>query len=191
MRSLFDNPKAMASVNLRRLPGGFHSVVKQASFNIAFWSNFGGFGKPKSMPKFDFRAIFSDVIFEQNFTSKFGSFLEAQNQKNSNFPLEKTMIFTKSVFSIKIQKTMNFPSIFGSRSEENSNKNWLKNVLFLNIAFSIFFLGFCLRFGSQKSLKNHKFSKKLRFEGLLWSSIAFKLLLEWILKPLEFDFHGF
>ena len=89
MRSLFDSPKAMGSVNLRRLPGGFHSVVKQASFNIAFGSNFGGFGKPKSMPKFDFRAIFSDVIFERNFTSKFGSCLKVQTQKNSNFLLEK------------------------------------------------------------------------------------------------------
>ena len=101
------------------------------------------------------------------------------------------MIFTKSVFSIKIRKTSNFDSIFGGQSEENSNKNWFKNVLFLCIAFSTFFLRFWVRFGNQNSLKNHKFSKKLRFEGLLWSSIAFKLLFEWILKLSELDFHGF
>ena len=89
MPSHLDALQSMSSANLRRLAGDFHSVAKQASFSIAFWSNFGGFGRPKSMPKFDFRAIFSDVIFEQNFTSKFGSFLEAQNQKNSNFPIEK------------------------------------------------------------------------------------------------------
>ena len=89
MRSFFDSAKAMGSVNLRRLPGGFHSVAKQASFNIAFGVDLGGFGKPKSMPKFDFRAIFSDVIFENKFTSKFGPCLKAQNQKNSNFPSEK------------------------------------------------------------------------------------------------------
>ena len=89
MRSLFGNPKAMAPVNLRRLAGELHSVAKQASFNIAFGVDLEGFGKPKSMPKFDFRAIFSDVIFERNFTSKFGSCLKAQNQKNSNFLLEK------------------------------------------------------------------------------------------------------
>ena len=89
MRSHIDNPKAMASVNLRRLPGGLHSVARQASFSIAFWNNFGGFGRPKSMPKFDFRAIFSDAIFEQKFTSKFGLISEAQNQKNSNFLVEK------------------------------------------------------------------------------------------------------
>ena len=122
MRSLFDNPKAMGSVNLRRLPGGFHSVVKQASFNIAFWSNFGGFGKPKSMPKFDFRAIFSDVIFEPEITSKFGSFLKAPNQKNNNFPLEKKNDFNKIKIFDKDKKATNFPSIFGSQSEENSNK---------------------------------------------------------------------
>ena len=36
MRSLFGNPKAMAPVDLRRLPGDLHSVAKQASFNVAF-----------------------------------------------------------------------------------------------------------------------------------------------------------
>ena len=97
MRSLFDCPKAMGSVDLRRLPGGLHSVVKQASFYIAFGVDLEGFGKPKSMPKFDFSAVFSDVIFERNFTSKFGSFLEVQNQKSSNFLLEKQW-FSKNQF---------------------------------------------------------------------------------------------
>ena len=46
MRSLFDSPKAMASVNFRRLPGGLHSVVKQASFYIAFGVDLEGFGEP-------------------------------------------------------------------------------------------------------------------------------------------------
>ena len=65
------------------------------------------------------------------------------------------MIFTKLAFSIKIRNTFNFRSIFGSQSEENSNKNRFKSALFLNIAFSAFFLQFCFRFGSQKSLQNH------------------------------------
>ena len=86
---------------------------------------------------------------------------------------------------------MNFRSNLKSQSEENSNKIRFKNVLVLSIAFSAFVLWFSLCFGSQKSLKNHKFLKKLRFEGLLWSSIAFKLLFEWILKPLELDFPWF
>ena len=89
MRSHIGSPKAMRPVDFRRVRGEFHSVAKQASFSIAFWSNFGGFGKPKSMPKFDFRAFFFDVVFESVLTSKFGRFWEAQNQKNSNFPMEK------------------------------------------------------------------------------------------------------
>ena len=81
MRSQIGGPKAMTPVNFRRFPGGLHSVAKQASFSIAFRSDFGGFGSPKSMLKIDFRAFFFDVIFESFFTSKFGRFLEAQNQK--------------------------------------------------------------------------------------------------------------
>ena len=86
MPSQIGSPKAMAPVDPRRLAGELHSVAKQASFNIAFWSNFNGFGRPKSMPKFDFLAFFFDVIFESVLTSKFYRFLEARNQKNSNFP---------------------------------------------------------------------------------------------------------
>ena len=89
MPSHLDALQTTVPEGFRRFPGNFHSVAKQASFNIAFWSNFGGFGKPKSMPKFDFRAFFFDVIFESVLTSKFGRFLEAQNQKNSSFLMEK------------------------------------------------------------------------------------------------------
>ena len=89
MRGHIGIPKAMPPVDFRRAWGEFHNVAKQASFYIAFGTDFGGFGKPKSMPKFDFRAIFSDVIFEKKNTSKFDSFLRVQNQKNSNSLLEK------------------------------------------------------------------------------------------------------
>ena len=81
MRSQIGGPKAMPPVDLRRLAGGLYNVANQVSFSIAFSSNFGGSGKPKSMPKFDFRAFFFDVIFENVLTSKFDRFLEAQNQK--------------------------------------------------------------------------------------------------------------
>ena len=62
MRSLFDSPKAMGSVDLRRLPGGFHSVAKQASFNIAFGADFKGFGTPKWRPKSMLEAYFFDAF---------------------------------------------------------------------------------------------------------------------------------
>ena len=47
MRSHIGNPKAMAPVDFRRLWGDFHSVAKQASFYIAFGTDFGGFGEAK------------------------------------------------------------------------------------------------------------------------------------------------
>ena len=98
MGSHIGSPKAMRPVNFRRGLGDFHSVAKQASFSIAFCSNFRGFGKPKSLPIFDFRAIFSDVIFGKKITSKFGSFLRAQNQKKNNFILEKRCFAQNQVF---------------------------------------------------------------------------------------------
>ena len=150
MRSPLDALQTPPPVNFRRLAGELHSVAKQASFNIAFGTDFRRFSKPKWTSKFDFRALFFDVIFESVLPSKFYQFLKARNQKNSNFPYGKTMIFTKSAFSIKIQKTLKFHSIFGGQSEENSNQNRFKNTLFFSIAFSTFFLGFYFRFGSQK-----------------------------------------
>ena len=89
MRSLFGNPKAVRPVNLRRGAGEFHSVAKQASFNVAFGTDFRRFRKPKWTPKVDVRAFFFNVIFESFFTSNFGRFLEDQNQKNSNFLMVK------------------------------------------------------------------------------------------------------
>ena len=43
MRSLLDALQTLRPVNLRRLPSGFHSVAKQASFCVAFQSDFNGF----------------------------------------------------------------------------------------------------------------------------------------------------
>ena len=92
MRSHIGNPKAMRPVNFRRLRGEFHSVAKQASFNIAFgrdfWSfgsDFGRFWEAKTEAKIDFWEVFCDVFFECALASILGGFLEAQNLKNSNF----------------------------------------------------------------------------------------------------------
>ena len=54
MPSRLDALQTTTSVDLRQLPGELHSVAKQASFYVAFQSDFGRFGKPKSMPKLDF-----------------------------------------------------------------------------------------------------------------------------------------
>ena len=101
MRSPLDALQTPAPGNFRWFSRGFHGVAKQASFYIAFWSKIRRFREPKSMPKFDSRAFFFDVIFESVLTSKFGRFLEVQNQKIAIF-YGKTMIFAISAFSIKI-----------------------------------------------------------------------------------------
>ena len=54
MRSHLDALQAMGPVNLRRVPHHSHSVAQQASFYIAFGTDFQGFWKAKWLPKFGF-----------------------------------------------------------------------------------------------------------------------------------------
>ena len=44
MPSRLDAERTLTSVSFRRLPNGLHNVAKQASFYVACWSDFGGFG---------------------------------------------------------------------------------------------------------------------------------------------------
>ena len=81
-----DSRKAPSPANFGRVPGDFHSVVEQASFSIAFRSDFGGLGKQKWMPKYNFFNMFFDVSLHRVSTSIFTYLLKAPNQKNSNFP---------------------------------------------------------------------------------------------------------
>ena len=61
MPSHLDALQTLSPVNLRRLPGGFHSVAKQASFHIGFksdvwgfWDVFGRFWEAKMEVNIDF-----------------------------------------------------------------------------------------------------------------------------------------
>ena len=111
MPSHLDALQTMPSVDLRRGPGGFHSVAKQASFRVAlrsdfkgFWSGFGTSWEAKMDAKINFRVIFFDVFFECVFASILNGFLEARNLKNHEKPLFFQwflLIFTKSRFSKK------------------------------------------------------------------------------------------
>ena len=89
MQSQFRSPEVATPVDLRRLAGGFHSVAKQASYNIAFGVDLESLGKPRWLLKFDFRALFFDVIFDCISASTFGQLLDAPNLKNGNLPLEE------------------------------------------------------------------------------------------------------
>ena len=120
---------------------------------------FGWFWGAKINAQIRFQSLFFRCHFRKRFDIEIWSIFGGSKPEKQQFSLGKTMIFTKSAFSIKIRKTMNFRQILGGKSEENSNKNRLKNALFFSIAFSTIFLGFWLHFGSQKSLKITNFRK--------------------------------
>ena len=105
MRSQIGGPKAMPPVALRRLPGDFHSVAKQASFRIAFRSDFGGFGRPKWMPKSMFEALFFDVFFECVCTPMLGRFFEAPNLENRALASTGTRFSQNRRFQKRFEKT--------------------------------------------------------------------------------------
>ena len=90
MRSHLDALQTMASVNLRRGAGGFHSVAKQASFRVAlrsdfkgFWSGFGTSWEAKMDAKINFRAIFFDVFFRMRFCIDFEWFFRGPKPEKS------------------------------------------------------------------------------------------------------------
>ena len=79
MRSQIGGPKAMPPVNLRRLAGDFHSVAKQASFNVAFgvdlegfWEVFGGQNRGQNQFLGGFFSMFFSSAFRHRFLTVFG-----------------------------------------------------------------------------------------------------------------------
>ncbi|MEC8530303.1 MAG: hypothetical protein VXY27_05380, partial [Thermoproteota archaeon] len=51
------------------------------------------------------------IVFSMPFCIDFGSFFGGPKPEKYQFPLRKTMIFTKSTFSLQIQKSIKKPSI--------------------------------------------------------------------------------
>ena len=75
MHSHLDALQAMAPFNFRRVPHGFHSVAKQASFRIAFQIDFGGFGSDFARvwgTKMDAKIDFWDAFLRYFFRMRFG-----------------------------------------------------------------------------------------------------------------------
>ena len=67
MHSHLDALQAMGPVNFRRVPSGFHSVAKQASFYIALGVHFQGFWEVwggQLGGENRFLRVFFDVFFE-------------------------------------------------------------------------------------------------------------------------------
>ena len=97
MLSQIGRPKAMPPVNFRRLPGGFHSVAKQASFHIAsgrdfkgFRRDFGRFWEAKMEAKIYFCEMILPCFFRKRFGIDFGWFFGGSQPEKSI----KTMVFS-------------------------------------------------------------------------------------------------
>ena len=88
-----------------------------------FWLILGGFGRPKRKPKSIFGTFFFGVFFECVLASIFGRFLEARNLKNSNFASTGALFSQNRRIRKSSEKKIDFGSMFGSQSEENSRKN--------------------------------------------------------------------
>ena len=104
MRSLLDGLQTPTPVNFRRLPRGFHSVAKQASFSVAFGSDFKGFWRPTWTQKSMFGPRFFDVIFECVFVSILARFFEAPNLKNRALASTGAWFLQNRCFQKKFEK---------------------------------------------------------------------------------------
>ena len=138
MSSLLDTLQTLRPVNLQRLPRQFHSVAKQASFYIADGSRFQGFWKANWLPKFGFRVFFWRYFSSRLNIQCWQIFRGSEPEKN-DFPLGKTMIFAKIVFSMKMRKLLDFAFVFGGQNEENPLENWIqKRVVFQHRIWRVF-----------------------------------------------------
>ena len=90
MRSPLDALQTPAPVSFRRFARGFHSVAKKASFSMAFWSDFEGFGsdfealwEAKMDANIDFWEVILQCFFRIRFFIDLGSFLGPRKSEKS------------------------------------------------------------------------------------------------------------
>ena len=131
MHSHLDALQAMPPVNFRRGPREFRSVTKQASFYVAFGTDFPGFWKPKWIPKFHFRGFFFRRYFSLLLSIQFWWIFRASEPEKQQSYLEKTMIFAKLAFSIEVRTWLDFAFIFRGQNEENPYKNRIQKRIVL------------------------------------------------------------
>ena len=77
------------------------------------------------------------------------------------------LIFTKSTFSNKVPKNLDFGMVFGGHNGKKSRKNGVEKHVFFNIDFLVFFCDFFSDFGSilggPGPSKNRKKIEKIDF----------------------------
>ena len=129
MLSQLDALQRPRPVDFRRLPRGFHSVAKQASFRIAFrsdferiWKDLGFFSEAEMGAKIDFGSFFCHGFSDRVLASILNGFLEARNLKNHCFSLGKSMIFIKSTLSKKYRKMAHLGFVFGCQNRRKIDK---------------------------------------------------------------------
>ena len=90
MRSHLDALQTPAPVDFRRFAGEVHSIAKQASFSVAFWSDFEGFGsdfgslwEAKMDANIDFWEVILQCFFRMRFFIDLGSFLGPRKSEKS------------------------------------------------------------------------------------------------------------
>ena len=170
MRSHIGSPKAMAPVDFRRGWGEFHSVANQASFYIAFWTNFGGFSRPKRTPKSTFGELFFDAFFERHFGIDFWSFWGGCNLKKSLKTIGFSMVFANFHKIDAFNKSWKKSSILAPFSRAKAEKIRLKMFLkTCNFSTSILTY-FLVDLGSILWSKNHP---KIAIFRKNWSSKAY------------------
>ena len=104
MSNQIDNPKAPALADLRRGPGGFHSVAKQAPFRVACWVDFGG----QNPPKINEISSFGAVCFMSSFRAANLRFPEPPKAEKHWFYNAKTRFFMKSSLLVLVRFSVNF-----------------------------------------------------------------------------------
>ena len=74
--------------------------------------------------------LFCDVFFDRVLTSILGRFLEAPKPEIIDFSYRKITNFTKSTFSRKVSKNVDFGVVFGGQNDEKSRKNDVEKHVF-------------------------------------------------------------
>ena len=153
MHSLFSCPGPPAPVSFRRLARGLHGVAKQASFYVAFRSDFRGFGRRRSSRKSMLELILFDVFFECVFASIFARLLEARSLRNINLASTGAWFLRNRHFQKPCKTNAIFGVFWEAKAMRNREQSCSKACFFRTSSFMCFFFDFDSIWGSKNHLK--------------------------------------
>ena len=150
MRSHLDALQTPTPVALRRLPRGFHSVAKRASFSVAFGSDFKGIWRLTWTQKSMFGPRFFDVIFECVFVSILARFFEAPNLKNRALASTGAWFLQNRCFQKRFEKCRFLLHIWKPKRRKFDHKSSPETYVFSILIF----MRFLVDFGSISEFKD-------------------------------------